>query len=172
MSDVPGTDAQYEDFLIDSGSTSHWASSLEYFANFDYFETEFNLADNKQTVTSVGTGDIQFTARTINDKLLKVTIRGVHHSPQFANNILSVDCLIEDGFNNPDFTRRTLTAGDYHFQLLPRHQHLPKIYSIFNTFIFNTCMACSTCTFSTSSTFNRSISIIGQRCHRLALADI
>ena len=111
MSDVPGTDAQYEDFLIDSGSTSHWASSLDMFVNFDYFDTEFTLADNHQTVTSIGTGDIEFTARTIENKLLKVTMRGVHHSPNFANNILSVDCLIEDGFQNPDFERRILTAG-------------------------------------------------------------
>ena len=79
MSGVPGTGAQYEDFLIDSGSTSHWASSLDMFTSFDYHETVFNLADNNQTVTSVGTGDIQFTTRTINDKLLKITIRGVHH---------------------------------------------------------------------------------------------
>eukprot|EP00976_Prorocentrum_cordatum_P048041 969978-Prorocentrum_minimum.AAC.1 len=69
---------------------------MDMFTNFDYFETVFNLADNKQTVTSIGTGDIAFTARTTEDKLLKITMRGVHHSPDFANNIFSVDCLIED----------------------------------------------------------------------------
>ena len=130
MSGVPGTGAQYEDFLIDSGSTSHWASSLDMFTSFDYHETVFNLADNNQTVTSVGTGDIQFTTRTINDKLLKITIRGVHHSPAFQNNILSVDCLLEDGFSNPDFTRRILTAGEYRFQLLPREEQLQPVWRV------------------------------------------
>eukprot|EP00959_Pyramimonas_sp_CCMP1952_P027666 580752-Pyramimonas_sp.AAC.1 len=54
MSGVPGTDAQYEDFLIDSGSTSHWASSLDMFVNFDYYDTEFTLAD-KRRQTGQGT---------------------------------------------------------------------------------------------------------------------
>eukprot|EP00959_Pyramimonas_sp_CCMP1952_P426418 8931481-Pyramimonas_sp.AAC.1 len=33
--------------------------------NFDYFDTVFNLADNQQTVTSVGTGTIQNASQTI-----------------------------------------------------------------------------------------------------------
>lgn len=134
MSDRPGTDRQYEDFLINSGNTSHRASSLIYFTEFDYHETVFNLADNQQTVTSIGTGTMQFTARTVKNKLIKITAKGVHYSPDFRNNILSVDCLLKDGFPNPDFKRRTPTSGDYILRLLSHQEHLQPVWGYIEYF--------------------------------------
>ena len=130
MSDRPGTDVQYENFLIDSGSTSHWADSLIHFSEFDYFEEVFELADKVQTITAIGSGTIQFTATTTHNKLVKFTIRGVRYSPEFLNNILSVDRLVEAGFDNPDFKHRKLTLHDYTFNLLKRHEAAQPLWRV------------------------------------------
>jgi len=126
---------QNVDFLIDSGSTSHWAANIDNFINFDpSANTVFTMADGTSTLTSHGTGDIQFNARSTTGKMYKVTIHDVHFSPDMHNNILSVQRMIDyDGFNNPDFKSRTLTAYGLSFPLLTRQQDCQPVWRVTTT---------------------------------------
>ena len=119
------------DFLIDSGSTSHWAADKSLFTSFNsQTPTRFTLADGKSILLSHGTGTIAFVSKDTSGRSHKITIDNVHHSPTMGRNILSVQLLLDGGFSSPDFNKRTLTAGVRTFQLLGRDYSEQPIWRV------------------------------------------
>ena len=87
-----------EEWLIDSGATSHMTHSRELLSQYHKFEVpeKVSLGDGR-TVEALGTGDIQIDMTFQVSKQKRCVMRRVLHVPKLTNNLFSVRAAVSKG---------------------------------------------------------------------------
>ena len=115
---APSSPPDIVDWIIDSGSTVHITCDPSILFNYDKSGAKTVEVANGQLAKTDGCGEVAFHARDIRGKIQLVRIANVH-LVRGKLNLLDVDRLLEEGFENPDFSTRRLTRGSITWPLRP-----------------------------------------------------
>ncbi|KAF2878684.1 hypothetical protein ILUMI_27492 [Ignelater luminosus] len=85
----------FDSCIIDSGATCHIASNKRYFTSFEYADSSINVANGEQ---ASGKGNCKDEFINEHGDISSATVTDVLYVPQIEGNILSVQKLIEKGF--------------------------------------------------------------------------
>ncbi|GBM87590.1 Retrovirus-related Pol polyprotein from transposon TNT 1-94 [Araneus ventricosus] len=84
-----GVSTDWDQFLIDTGATSHFCYERDWFKNFkELTTTKALLADKKSTCEVKGIGDVDFIVKDIKGNV-KITLKDVFYTPNMRRNLIS-----------------------------------------------------------------------------------
>ena len=96
-------------WLVDSGAGYHLCRNLDWFSEINTGAPvqSFRVAHAKRLETK-GVGTVPFPVKDIRGQVVVVNLTGVYYAPDQPFNLLSVGCLMDSGFDSPDFRGCTI----------------------------------------------------------------